>query len=69
MPKVGDIDLNGLEQAVLAKSMKELLSVDVAGWKIENESIKKHYARFGNKLPQELTDQLSALKKRLNHFQ
>ena len=48
--------------------MKELLSVDVAGWKNEMESIKEHYARFGDKLPQELTDQLNALKERLNNF-
>ena len=68
MPKVHDIDLNGLEKEVSAEDMRELLSVDVAGWKIEMESIKELYSRFGNKLPQELTNHLSALKKRLKNF-
>ena len=66
MPKAGDIDLNGLEEEVTAEDMRELLSVAVTGWKNEMESIEEHYARFGDKLPQELTDQLNALKNRLN---
>jgi len=48
--------------------MRELLYMDVAGWKIEMESIKELYSRFGDKLPHELTNQLRALKKRLNNF-
>jgi phosphoenolpyruvate carboxykinase (GTP) len=50
-------------------SLKELLSVDVTKWKSEIESIKEHYARFGDKLPRELTNQFSAPKKRLSNFQ
>ena len=42
--------------------------MEVAGWKNEMESVKELYARFGDKLPQELTDQLSALKRRLDRF-
>ena len=66
MPKADDINLNGLEKEVSVEDMRELLYVDVAGWKTEMESIKKLYSHFGDKLPQELTNQLSALKKRLN---
>jgi GTP-dependent phosphoenolpyruvate carboxykinase len=62
MPKADDIDLNGLEEEVTAEDMRELLSVEVDGWKNEMMSIKEHYARFGDRLPQELIDQLSALK-------
>ena len=69
MPKSGDIDLNGLEKEVTAESMQELLSLDVAGWKNEVESIEEHYARFGDKLPGELNTQLSALKKRLDNLE
>jgi phosphoenolpyruvate carboxykinase (GTP) len=46
--------------------MKELLKVDVDGWKAELKDIKSgHYAQFGAKLPKELGDQLEALNKRL----
>ena len=65
-PKADDIDFNGLEEEVTAEDMRELRSVDAAGWKIEMESIKELYSRFGAKLSLELTNQLSALKKRLN---
>ena len=51
---------------VPAEDMKELLKVDIAGWKAECDDIKNvHYARFGARLPKELRDQLDALIKRL----
>ena len=52
----------------LAEGMKELRSVEIAGWKNEMESVKELFASFGNKLPKELNDQLSVLKKRLERF-
>ena len=65
MPKADDINLNGLEKEVSVEDMRELLSVDVAGWKTEMESIKELYSHFGDKLPQELTNQPCALKSAL----
>ena len=51
---------------VTAEDMKELLNVDVSGWKAELEDVKTaHYPKFGDKLPSELRDQLEALVKRL----
>jgi phosphoenolpyruvate carboxykinase (GTP) len=51
---------------VTTEDMKELLKVDVDGWKAELKDIKSgHYAQFGAKLPKELGDQLEALNKRL----
>jgi phosphoenolpyruvate carboxykinase (GTP) len=51
---------------VSEEAMKELLEVDVAGWKNELMDIKtEHYAKFDPKLPKELLDQLEALMKRL----
>jgi phosphoenolpyruvate carboxykinase (GTP) len=52
---------------VTADDMKELLSIDVDGWKKELADVKsEHYSKFGNKLPKELSDELSALETRLN---
>jgi phosphoenolpyruvate carboxykinase (GTP) len=51
---------------VTAEDMKELLAVDVQGWKAELEDIKnEHYPKFGAKLPMELSEQLAALIRRL----
>jgi phosphoenolpyruvate carboxykinase (GTP) len=45
--------------------MKELLALDVEGWKKEVASIREHYAKFGEKMPKELIAQLDALEARL----
>jgi len=65
MPAKDAIDINGLSDITDA-DMDELLFVDKEGWIKEIESIDEHYAKFGSKLPKELTEQLDALKKRLN---
>jgi phosphoenolpyruvate carboxykinase (GTP) len=46
--------------------MKELLNVDIAGWKAEIADVRKnHYPKFGDKLPSELKSELEAIEKRL----
>jgi len=53
-------------QGVSSEDMKELLTVDIEGWKKELSGIKTdHYPMFGSKIPKELSDQLEALEKRL----
>lgn len=64
MPTEDAIDRTGLTE-VSDADMKELLSLDVAGWKNEIEMIREHYARFGEKLPKALSAQLDALEARL----
>ncbi|MBN1904996.1 MAG: phosphoenolpyruvate carboxykinase (GTP) [Deltaproteobacteria bacterium] len=63
MPAPNAIDTTGLN--VSADDMKQLLSIDREGWAREIEMIREHYARFGNRLPEELSDQLIALEARL----
>ena len=43
----------------------ELLRVDPDGLRQELPSIKEHFGRFGDRLPQALKDQLDALEQRL----
>ncbi len=51
---------------VSEEDMKELLAVDVEGWKGELADVEaNHYPKFGDKLPKELKDQIAALKTRL----
>jgi len=63
MPTVDGIDLPA---GVTAEDMKELLSVDVAGWKAEIADVRaEHYPKFGNKLPKALVSELEAIEARL----
>jgi len=39
--------------------------VDVGAWKAELAGIEKHFARFGDRLPERLWKQLDDLRKRL----
>jgi len=64
MPTPKAIDRTGL-QNVSDEDMQELLAVDTQGWLREVESIKGHFARFGDRLPRELACQLHALEQRL----
>ena len=45
--------------------MAELLRVDPDGLRQELPSIHEHFAKFGDRLPEELRDQLEALEQRL----
>jgi phosphoenolpyruvate carboxykinase (GTP) len=64
LPAPGAIDTEGL--AVPADDMAELLRVDSEEWRAEVPSIQEHYAQFGDRLPDALHDELSALEKRLS---
>ena len=63
MPTPDAIDTEGLD--VSKDDMKELLKVDKSEWLNEVESIRQHYANYGEKMPKELYAQLDALEKRL----
>lgn len=67
MPKPEDINLEGIEDEVSPETLKELLSVNVEGWKAEAESIEGFFNEVGEgKLPKELSDCLETLKANLN---
>jgi phosphoenolpyruvate carboxykinase (GTP) len=53
-------------EGVTEADMNALLSVDKDGWLREIESIKEHYAKFGDRLPEALQAQLEALTERLD---
>jgi len=63
LPTTDALDMSGLN--IPAENLKQLLWVDVTGWKKEAEDIAANYAKFGNKLPKALIEQLDSLQKRL----
>ena len=62
LPTPDAIDLSGL--AIPHANMEELLRVDPKEWLREVESIKSHYALFGQRLPSALGEELAALELR-----
>ena len=67
LPAPGAIDTSGLD--VTDEQMAELLNVNVEEWLNEIESIREHYARFEETLPEALSDELAALEARLREKQ
>jgi len=63
VPAAGAINTEDLD--VSDADMAELLEVDSEGWKGDLPSIEEHFARFGDRLPRQLADQLDSLKQRL----
>ena len=63
-PKPEDINVEGLD-GITTETVAGLLSVDKELWKEEAKGIEEFYAKFGEKLPKEMSDELAALKARL----
>ena len=65
VPKAEDINLEGIEDEVSEETLKEILSVDAQLWKEDVKGLEEFYAKFGDRMPKEMTEQLNNLKARL----
>jgi phosphoenolpyruvate carboxykinase (GTP) len=63
IPDVADLDTAGLD--IKGAHVDELLSLDIEGWLTEVPLIKEHFAKFGDRLPKGLQDEVAALEQRL----
>jgi phosphoenolpyruvate carboxykinase (GTP) len=63
VPTPGAIDVTGLD--LDAATLAKLVSVDAESWRQEVPQIEAHYAGLGERLPEELRDELRELEKRL----
>jgi len=63
VPTETAINVEGTD--VDAADMKELLNVDLDDWKTECEGISEYFAKFGDRLPDEMKRQHAALAERL----
>jgi phosphoenolpyruvate carboxykinase (GTP) len=64
VPAPGAIDTDGLD--VSDEDMAELLRVDPEEWKAQLPQVHEHLARFGDRLPGAVREQLEALERRLS---
>jgi phosphoenolpyruvate carboxykinase (GTP) len=63
IPMPHDLDLHGLD--LPAENLARLLDVDVEAWQAELPSIREHFDRFGDRLPEGLNEELAGLEERL----
>jgi phosphoenolpyruvate carboxykinase (GTP) len=63
LPEPRDLDTQGLDLS--AANLSKLLSVDVEGWRAEIPLIETHFAKFGDRLPQGMKDEVKGLAERL----
>jgi phosphoenolpyruvate carboxykinase (GTP) len=63
LPAEGAIDTEGLN--ITEEAMRELLAVDTDLVKEQLPQVKEHLAKFGDKLPPQISAQLEALEQRL----
>ncbi|MBR3767906.1 MAG: phosphoenolpyruvate carboxykinase (GTP) [Clostridia bacterium] len=66
VPFADDIDLTGIEDEVSKETLESILVVDNNLWKDEIPGIEEFYAKFGNKLPETLKNELENLRSSLN---
>jgi len=64
LPDPADLDTKGLDLS--ADKLVKLLNVDTEGWKQEVPRIREHFAKFGDRLPKGMRDEVDALEQRLN---
>ncbi len=62
-PMPGDLDLDGLDMS--AEDLAELFAVEPERWLAECDLTAEYFAQFGEHLPAELRQELSALRTRL----
>ncbi|MCG2802391.1 MAG: phosphoenolpyruvate carboxykinase domain-containing protein, partial [Cellulomonas sp.] len=67
IPAPGELDLTGLD--LPAGALDELFRVDPAAWLAESDLTEEYFAKFGDKVPAALRDQLAALRARLQAAQ
>ena len=64
VPKPEDINIEGLE-GITVDTIRELVTVDHDAWKADIQNIKEFYALVGDRVPNELKEELAALEARL----
>ncbi len=63
LPDSAALELGGLK--ISSENLAALLSVDVNAWTAELQLIRRHFDKFGAKLPQALANEVARLERRL----
>jgi len=63
IPAEGELDLDGVD--ISPEQAAELFAVNAESWLAEADLTEEYYAKFGDRVPAELREQLQALRSRL----
>jgi phosphoenolpyruvate carboxykinase (GTP) len=63
IPYAKDINIEGLEGEVSLESLESILEVEKELWQEDAKGIEEFYAKFGDKIPPVLAEELATLKK------
>ncbi|MGZ4787428.1 MAG: phosphoenolpyruvate carboxykinase (GTP) [Terriglobales bacterium] len=63
LPSPSDLDSRGLD--ISEADLARLLSVDVEGWTAEVPLIRKHFEKFGDRMPKGMAEEVDKLEQRL----
>ena len=63
LPVLSDLDLEGVE--ISTEDLEELFRLDRGSWKAEADLTEEYFELFGDRVPQAMREQLSALRERL----
>ena len=64
LPAKGELNLDGI--TVTDEQLDKLFAIDPVSWTEEAQLTEEFFAQFGDRLPQEMTEQLNALRDRLS---
>ena len=64
VPAAGELNLSGIES--VEAELDELFAIDATSWLAECDLTEEFFAKFGDRLPQALEAELSALRSRLS---
>lgn len=63
VPAQGELNLDGID--VPEADLEELFSVDATSWLAESDLTEEFFAQFGDRLPEQMSEQLADLRARL----
>jgi phosphoenolpyruvate carboxykinase (GTP) len=63
IPKIEDLDMSGLD--IPKGDLEKLFEIDIEGWKREADDVEIFFKKFGSRMPQEMWDELRAMKQKL----
>ena len=63
LPVLSELDLDGVE--ISTEDLEELFRLDRGSWKAEADLTEEYFEQFGDRVPQAMLDQLTALRERL----
>jgi len=64
VPIIEDLNLDGVD--IADEDLRELFGIDAKSWSLETDMTEEYFTQFGDRVPQAMREELSALRERLS---